>query len=65
MANYGDDRERLIQDEMRRNGGDRVKAELATRSAGDILAAGSIVLTGGRGGGGQGLMLTKEIPRKK
>ena len=50
MTYYSDERERLIQNEMRRNGGDRVKAELATRTADDILAAGSITLTGGRGG---------------
>ena len=47
---YSDDRERLIQDAMFQNGGNRVQAELETRTQDDIRAAGRIVLTGGRGG---------------
>ncbi len=48
--NYSDDRIRLIEDQMRRNGGDRVLAELATRPAEDILEAGCNMLTPGIGG---------------
>ena len=47
---YSDDRERLIQDAMCQNGGNRVQAELETRTLDDIREAGSIVLAGGRGG---------------
>ena len=54
MPNYSDDRIRLIEYEMRRNGGDRVMAELTTRSADHIREAGLITLTGGRGGAARG-----------
>jgi hypothetical protein len=40
----------LIQDEMCQNGGDRVLAELKTRTPDDIREACRIVLAGGRGG---------------
>ncbi len=50
MANFSDDRKRLIEDKMRRNGGDRVMAELETRTPAEIRAAGCITLTGGLGG---------------
>ncbi len=60
MANYSDGRKRLIEDEMRRNGGDRVKAELETRPLEDVRAAGCIVLTGGCGGFGRRNTESKE-----
>lgn len=53
MVAYSEERERLIQAEMVRNGGDRVMAELATRSPEETEEAGRIIVVGGRGGYGE------------